>query len=97
MACLCPASLASMSRIRGWCLSRSKPQHQQLGSTSIETKSIWVDGAGRTASRHDSSPQKRFIRGGMAAYEDGFSLLELCRKYYHQPGLDVRQLDLLIR
>ena len=35
-------------------------------------------------------------KGGMAAYEDGFSLLNLCREYYHQAGLDVRQLDLLI-
>jgi hypothetical protein len=35
--------------------------------------------------------------GGMAAYEDGFSLLELCRSYYRQAGLDVRQLDLLVR
>jgi len=35
--------------------------------------------------------------GGFAAYEDGFSLLELCRKHYQQTGLDVRRLDLLIR
>jgi len=35
--------------------------------------------------------------GGFAAYEDGFSLLELCRKHYRQAGLDVRQLDQLIR
>jgi 2,4'-dihydroxyacetophenone dioxygenase len=34
---------------------------------------------------------------GMAAYEDGFSLLDLCRKYYQQAGLDMRQLDLLVR
>lgn len=35
--------------------------------------------------------------GGFAAYEDGFSLLELTRNHYQQTGLDVRQLDLLIR
>ena len=35
--------------------------------------------------------------GCFAAYEDGFSILELCRKYYRQAGLDVRQLDLLVR
>ena len=35
--------------------------------------------------------------GGVAAYEDGFTLLELTRKYYLDAGLDARQLDLLIR
>jgi len=35
--------------------------------------------------------------GGLAAYEDGFSLLELCRKYYREADLDVGRLDLLIR
>lgn len=35
--------------------------------------------------------------GRFAAYEDGFSALDLCRKYYRQAGLDVRQLDLLVR
>jgi len=35
--------------------------------------------------------------GGVAAYEDGFTLLELCRKYYREAGLDARELDLLIR
>ena len=35
--------------------------------------------------------------GGVAAYEDGFTLLDLSRKYYRDAGLDVRQLDLLIR
>jgi len=35
--------------------------------------------------------------GGFAAYEDGFSALELCRKYYREAGLDARRLDLLIR
>ena len=35
--------------------------------------------------------------GGFAAYEDGFSILELCRKHYRQAGLDVRHLDLLVR
>jgi hypothetical protein len=34
---------------------------------------------------------------GVAAHEDGFTLLELTRKYYREAGLDVRQLDLLIR
>ena len=35
--------------------------------------------------------------GGFAAYEDGFSVLELTRKYYREAGLDVRQLDERIR
>ena len=35
--------------------------------------------------------------GAVAAYEDGFTLLDLTRKYYREAGLDVRQLDLLIR
>jgi len=35
--------------------------------------------------------------GGFAAYEDGFTLLELCRNYYRDAGLDARELDLLIR
>ena len=35
--------------------------------------------------------------GGFAAYEDGFTLLELCRKHYRQVGLDVRQLDRRVR
>ena len=34
---------------------------------------------------------------GVAACEDGFTLLELTRKYYREAGLDVRQLDLLVR
>ena len=37
------------------------------------------------------------VDGGFAAYEDGFTLLELARNYYRQAGLDVRQLDLLVR
>jgi len=37
------------------------------------------------------------VDGGFAAYEDGFSLLELTRKYYREAGMDVRQLDLLVR
>jgi 2,4'-dihydroxyacetophenone dioxygenase len=36
-------------------------------------------------------------RGNFAAYEDGFSALELSRKYYREAGLDARQLDTLIR
>src|SRR5262245_23022082 len=35
--------------------------------------------------------------GGFAAYEDGFTLLELTRKYYREAGLDVKKLDALIR
>jgi 2,4'-dihydroxyacetophenone dioxygenase len=35
--------------------------------------------------------------GGFAAYEDGFTLLELCRKHYREAGLDTRQLDMLVR
>src|SRR5258708_32279013 len=37
------------------------------------------------------------VNGGFAAYEDGFTLLELSRKYYREAGLDARQLDLLVR
>jgi hypothetical protein len=37
------------------------------------------------------------VDGRFAAYEDGFSMLELCRKYYREAGLDVRQLDALVR
>jgi 2,4'-dihydroxyacetophenone dioxygenase len=37
------------------------------------------------------------VDGRFAAYEDGFSILELSRKHYQQAGLDVRQLDLLVR
>jgi len=37
------------------------------------------------------------VDGAFAAYEDGFSALELCRNYYREQGLDPRQLDALIR
>jgi hypothetical protein len=37
------------------------------------------------------------VNGGFAAYEDGFSALELSRKYYREAGLDVTLLDALIR
>ena len=37
------------------------------------------------------------VDGGFAAYEDGFSLLEVCRTHYRNVGLDLRQLDALIR
>ena len=37
------------------------------------------------------------VNGGFAAYEDGFTLLELTRKYYREAGLDVHELDLLVR
>jgi 2,4'-dihydroxyacetophenone dioxygenase len=37
------------------------------------------------------------MNGGFAAYEDGFTLLELSQKYYRETGLDVGQLDLLVR
>ncbi len=37
------------------------------------------------------------VSGGLAAYEDGFTALELCRKYYRDAGLDPRYLDSLIR
>jgi hypothetical protein len=37
------------------------------------------------------------VNGGFAAYEDGFTLLELTRKYYCQAGLDQTELDALIR
>jgi quercetin dioxygenase-like cupin family protein len=35
--------------------------------------------------------------GAFAAYEDGFTLLELTRKYYREAKLDLRKLDALIR
>jgi hypothetical protein len=35
--------------------------------------------------------------GTMAAYEDGFSALELSREYYREAGLNVAQLDSRIR
>jgi 2,4'-dihydroxyacetophenone dioxygenase len=35
--------------------------------------------------------------GGFKSYEDGFTLLELCRKHYRDVGLDAGQLDLLVR
>ena len=34
---------------------------------------------------------------GFAAYEDGFTALELTRKYYKEVGLDASRLDALIR
>lgn len=37
------------------------------------------------------------VNGGFAAYEDGFTVLELTRKYYREAGLDTGRLDLLIR
>ena len=40
---------------------------------------------------------EKAINGGFAAYEDGFTFLELARKHYREAGLDVRQLDLLVR
>jgi 2,4'-dihydroxyacetophenone dioxygenase len=35
--------------------------------------------------------------GTFAAYEDGFTLLELTRKHYREAGLDALKLDLLVR
>jgi hypothetical protein len=40
---------------------------------------------------------EKAVNGGFAAYEDGFTFLELARKHYREAGLDVRQLDLLVR
>lgn len=37
------------------------------------------------------------VDGSFAAYEDGFSVLDLCRKHYRQTGLNVLQLDEMIR
>jgi quercetin dioxygenase-like cupin family protein len=37
------------------------------------------------------------VNGVFAAYEDGFSALEICRNYYRDAGLDVQHLDALIR
>jgi hypothetical protein len=35
--------------------------------------------------------------GTFAAYEDGFTLLELTRKHYREAKLDTGKLDLLVR
>jgi len=40
---------------------------------------------------------EKAVNGGFASYEDGFTFLELARKHYREAGLDVRQLDLLVR
>ena len=37
------------------------------------------------------------VGGSLAAYEDGFTALEFCRKYYREAGLDADELDLLVR
>jgi 2,4'-dihydroxyacetophenone dioxygenase len=37
------------------------------------------------------------VNGTFAAYEDGFSALEMSRKYYREAGLDVGELDRRIR
>ena len=37
------------------------------------------------------------VNGSLAAYEDGFSLLEYCRNHYREAGLDAGKLDALIR
>jgi hypothetical protein len=37
------------------------------------------------------------VNGAFAAYEDGFTALEFCRKYYRETGLDLSKLDALIR
>jgi hypothetical protein len=37
------------------------------------------------------------VHGTMAAFEDGFSALELSRKFFRDTGLDVAHLDLRIR
>ena len=39
----------------------------------------------------------RPVNGSVAAYEDGFTALELTRNYYREAGLDARELDLLVR
>jgi hypothetical protein len=35
--------------------------------------------------------------GSLAAYEDGFTLLELCRNHYREAGLDAGELDPRVR
>ena len=37
------------------------------------------------------------VNGAFAAYEDGFTALEFCRKYYREAGLDAHNLDALVR
>ena len=35
----------------------------------------------------------QFRKYGFTVYEDGFSLLEVCRTHYRDVGLDLQQLD----
>ena len=37
------------------------------------------------------------VKGGFAAYEDGFTFLELARQYYREAGLEAGELDALVR
>ena len=37
------------------------------------------------------------VGGSCAAYEDGFTLLDVCRNYYRVAGLDTKEFDQLIR
>jgi 2,4'-dihydroxyacetophenone dioxygenase len=37
------------------------------------------------------------LDGSLPAYEDGFTALELTRKYYREVSLDARELDRLVR
>jgi len=37
------------------------------------------------------------VDGSLAAYEDGFSVLEYCREYYREAGLDAEELNARIR
>lgn len=37
------------------------------------------------------------VNSGFGSFEDGFTALELCRKYYREKGLDARELDAMVR
>jgi len=39
----------------------------------------------------------KIVDGNMLAYDDGFTILEIARKYYQEVGLDPALLDAMIR
>jgi hypothetical protein len=68
---------------------------------SVAAGQVMPAGEAHTLVITDDSPEPALIffavEGGFAAYEDGFTFLELARKYYREAGLDVRRLDALVR
>jgi hypothetical protein len=45
----------------------------------------------------DKSDTEQTGLGKFGSYEDGFTMLEMCREHYRKTGLDVSLLDKLIR